>query len=137
MQYARGFTLIEILVVVVIMGILASLVTMTMVSKIDVARINKAKSDLRTIESALSVYRMDNFNYPTTELGLRSLIEKPSEFDAPNWSHDGYIKKPAIDPWGHSYGYESDGRVFNLYSLGSDGKPGGEGTAADINWADL
>ncbi len=137
MKFAKGFTLVEILVVVVIIGILAGVVTMNVVGRIGDARIKTAKADLRTIESALSIYKMDNFRYPTTELGIRALVERPSESEAPNWNAAGYLKKLPVDPWGNAYGYESDGEYITLYTFGSDGKQGGEEEAADIFWADL
>ncbi len=137
MKHSRGFTLVEILVVVVIIGILAGVVTMNVVGRISDARIKTAKADLRTIESALSIYRMDNFRYPTTDLGIRALVERPSEIEAPNWSAAGYLKKLPVDPWGNEYGYESDGEYISLYTFGSDGEPGGQEEAADIFWADL
>ncbi len=133
-----GFTLIEVIVVLVILGILASIVVPKVVSRTDQAQIVKAKQDIRAIESALQMYRVDNFNYPSTDQGLVSLSEKPtSGQEAKNWQAGGYIKKVPKDPWGNDYQYLSPGENgdFDLYSLGSDGRPGGEDSGKDIgNW---
>jgi general secretion pathway protein G len=131
----RGFTLIEILVVVTILGILAALVVPQLMSYPDDARITRAKQDIQTLRTALDLYRMDNFTYPSTEQGLRALVERPSgRPEAPNWRAGGYIKELPKDPWGSDYVYLSPGRGsdFDLYSLGADRAPGGEGAAADI-----
>ena len=133
-----GFTLIEILVVVVILGILGAVVVPQIMGRPDTARIQAAQTDLRTIASALDVYRLDNFQYPSTEQGLEALIEKPSGFPEPkNWNPEGYIKKLPTDPWGSPYVYEREDRNFLLFSLGADGQEGGEGLDADIRLADL
>lgn len=131
----RGFTLIEILVVVTILGILAALVVPQLMSYPDDARITRAQQDIQTLRTALDLYRMDNFAYPSTEQGLRALAERPSgRPEAPNWRSGGYIKELPKDPWGSDYVYLSPGRSgdFDLYSLGADRAPGGEGAAADI-----
>ena len=133
-----GFTLIEILVVVVILGILGAVVVPQIMGRPDTARIQAAQTDLRTIASALDVYRLDNFQYPSTEQGLEALIEKPSGFPEPkNWNPEGYIKKLPTDPWGSPYVYEREDRNFLLFSLGADGQEGGEGLDADIRLAVL
>ena len=137
MKYSRGFTLIEIMVVVIILGILAAIVTPNVLGRIGDARIQAAKSDIRTIESALSLYKMDNFKYPTTEQGLRGLVERPLKSDAPNWKAGGYLRKIRTDPWGNEYLYTNDGAQIDVYTLGSDSQPGGEEEAGDIHWADL
>ena len=132
---ARGFTLIEILVVVTILGILAALVVPQLMSYPDEARVTRANGDLQALRTALDLYRMDNFSYPSTEQGLRALVERPSgRPEAPNWRSGGYLKDLPKDPWGSDYVYLSPGRAgaFDLYSLGADRAPGGEGPAADI-----
>jgi general secretion pathway protein G len=132
---ARGFTLIEILVVVTILGILAALVVPQLMSYPDEARMTRAKQDIQALRTALDLYRMDNFGYPSTDQGLRALIAKPGgRPEAPNWRSGGYIKELPSDPWGGDYVYLSPGQSgdFDLYSLGADRAPGGEGAAADI-----
>ncbi|TJY55803.1 type II secretion system protein GspG [Sinimarinibacterium sp. CAU 1509] len=134
----RGFTLIEIMVVVVILGILAAVVVPRIMDNPDKARITKAKQDIRVLESTLELYKLDNFNYPSTQQGLDALVKKPSgEPDAPNYKSGGYVKSLPKDPWGNPYQYLQPGArgEFDLFSLGADNRPGGEGVAADIgNW---
>lgn len=136
--HQAGFTLIEVIVVLVILGILASIVVPKVVSRTDQAQVVKAKQDIRAMESALQMYRVDNFNYPTTDQGLQALSQKPSSGpEAKNWQPGGYIKSVPKDPWGNEYQYLSPGEKgeFDIYSLGSDGRPGGENANADIgNW---
>jgi len=133
-----GFTLIEIMVVVVILSILAAIVVPRIMDRPDEARIVKAKQDIRAMEAALNLYRLDNYNYPTTEQGLEALISEPtSPPEPPNWKEAGYVDRLPRDPWGNDYQYLSPGEngVLDLYSLGADGQLGGEGTAEDItNW---
>jgi general secretion pathway protein G len=133
-----GFTLIEIMVVVVILGILAAVVVPRIMDNPDKARITKAKQDIRVLESTLNLYKLDNFNYPSTQQGLEALVTKPSgEPAAPNYKSGGYVKSLPKDPWGNPYQYLQPGvkGEFDLFSLGSDNRPGGEGVAADIgNW---
>jgi len=132
----RGFTLIEIMVVVVILGILAALIIPNIMDRPDQARIAKAKQDIRALDTALSLYRMDNYRYPTTEQGLQALVEKPSTPPVPpNYKQGGYLKRMPKDPWGNDYIYLSPGShgEYDLSSLGADGQPGGEGVNADIN----
>ena len=133
-----GFTLIEVIVVLVILGILASIVVPKVVSRTDQAQVVKAKQDLRAMESALQMYRVDNFNYPSTDQGLQALSSKPSSGNEPkNWQPGGYIKKVPKDPWGNEYQYLSPGEKgdFDIYSLGADGRPGGDNANQDIgNW---
>ena len=131
----HGFTLIEIMVVVVIIAILASLVAPSIMSRIDDARVVKAKNDLRLYESALDLYKMDNYRYPTTDQGLQALVQKPNDPNVKNWRADGYVKQLQKDPWNADYVYVSpgtNGAPYDLYSLGADGQPGGQGLDADI-----
>jgi general secretion pathway protein G len=135
---SRGFTLIEIMVVVVILSILAALAVPKIMSRPDEARVTKAKQDIRAIESSLKLYRLDNFRYPTTDQGLEALVTKPTTApEAKNWKKDGYLDRLPLDPWGTPYQYLSPGEhgEFDLYTLGADEQPDGEGTNADIgNW---
>ena len=135
MYKQTGFTLIEVIVVLVILGILASIVVPNVISRTDQAQIVKAKQDLRALESALQLYRVDNFKYPTTDQGLQALVERPSIPPEPkNWQKGGYIKKLPQDPWLNDYQYLSPGQHgdFDLYTLGADGRPGGSDENQDI-----
>jgi general secretion pathway protein G len=133
-----GFTLIEIMVVVVILGILAALVVPQVMSRPDQAKVTVAKGDIKAIAAALDMYKLDNFAYPSTQQGLDALVKKPSGTPQPkNWNRDGYLKRLPKDPWGNDYQYLSPGTQgqFALYSFGADGKPGGSELNADIgNW---
>ena len=136
----RGFTLIELMVVIVILGILAGVVVPRIMDNPDKARVAKARHDITALESALDVYRLDNFTYPTTDQGLEALVIKPSGTPEPaNWKEGGYIKKLRKDPWGNDYMYLSPGEHgdVDIYSLGADGAPGGEGVFSDIGSWDL
>ena len=131
-----GFTLIEIMVVLVIIAIMTALIAPQIMGRVDEARVTAAKQDVRTLETALDFYQMDNFRYPTTDQGLSALVEKP-EPPPPNWRTGGYLKATTVpkDPWGNEYRYlfpGSHGGSYDLYSLGADGEPGGEGVDADI-----
>ena len=133
----RGFTLLEIIVVVAIIAILAAYIAPKVAGRVDDARISKAKSDIRVLESSLELYKLDNFLYPSSEQGLDSLVNKPSGEGTKNWREGGYIKKLDKDPWGNQYQYSYPGSngEFDVFSLGSDTAVGGEGDAADIgNW---
>ena len=134
----RGFSLIEIMVVVVIIGLLATLILPRVLGRQDEAFVAKAKSDIRALSSAMKLYRLDNFNYPSTEQGLEALVKRPGgDPPAKNWKAGGYIETLPRDPWGNPYQYLSPGErmEFDLWSEGSDGRPGGDGVAADIgNW---
>ncbi|MBL7002733.1 MAG: type II secretion system major pseudopilin GspG [Gammaproteobacteria bacterium] len=130
-----GFTLLEIIVVVTIIAILAAYIAPKVAGRTDDARISKAKSDIRVIDSSLEMYKLDNYNYPSSDAGLNALVEAPSE--AKNWRKGGYVKKLRKDPWGNDYLYEYPGQhgEYDIYSLGADGQSGGEENNADIgNW---
>ena len=133
-----GFTLIEIMIVVVILGILASIVVPNIMESPNEARIVKAKQDLRTLEGALNLYKLDNFNYPNTDQGLEALVTKPAgQPEAKNWKKNGYMKKLPKDPWGNEYLFLSPGPngEIDIFTYGSDGRKGGTDAAADIgNW---
>ena len=135
-----GFTLIEIMVVVVIMGVLAALFVPRLMGRTDDARILAAKQDIATLMQALKLYRLDNQRYPTTEQGLPALITRPTNGPQPvNWKNGGYIDKLNKDPWGNPYQYSSPGvhSEVDIFSYGADGQPGGTGNDADIgSWAD-
>lgn len=135
---AAGFTLIEVMVVVVILGILAAVVVPRVMDRPEAARITKAKQDIRAIESALNLYKLDNYRYPSTDQGLEALVEKPSGTPEPrNWKSGGYLDRLPKDPWGNPYQYLNPGTHgdVDIYSLGADGRPGGEESDADIgNW---
>lgn len=137
-QNQHGFTLIEIMVVVVILGILAALIVPQVMSRPDQAKITVAKGDVKGISAALDMYKLDNHNYPSTQQGLEALVKKPSGNPAPkNWNADGYLKRVPVDPWGNPYQYLAPGSKgpFDLYSFGADGKEGGSESDADIgNW---
>ncbi|MDH3636559.1 MAG: type II secretion system major pseudopilin GspG [Gammaproteobacteria bacterium] len=133
----RGFTLLEIIVVVAIIAILAAYIAPKVAGRVDDARISKAKSDIRVLESSLELYKLDNFVYPSGEQGLDALVNKPSGEGTKNWREGGYIKKLNKDPWGNPYQYLYPGSngEFDVFSLGADAAAGGEGEAADIgNW---
>jgi len=134
----RGFSLVEILVVLVIMGLLIAVVAPNVLNVADDARIEKAKADFKNIETALKMYRLDNYVYPTTEQGLQALVE-PSNLDPEprKFREGGYLEEIPIDPWGRPYLYLSPGehKEVDIFSLGADGLSGGEGQNADIgNW---
>ena len=133
-----GFTLIEVMVVVVILGVLAALVVPRIMSRPGEARVTRALQDIRTIEAALDLYKLDNFRYPTTEQGLVALVEKPTGEPQPrNWKSDGYLARVPVDPWGSPYQYANPGTEgpIDVYSYGADGKPGGDEEDRDIgNW---
>lgn len=136
----RGFTLIEIMVVVVIMGILAALVVPRLMGRADDARITAARQDISSLMQALKLYRLDNQRYPTSEQGLSALVAKPQSGPPANgWKAGGYIDKLPNDPWGKPYQYLSPGvkGEIDIFSLGADGQPGGAGNDADIGSWDL
>ncbi len=137
-QSSAGFTLIELMVVVAILGILAAVVVPRVMDRPDAARVVKAKQDVRTLENALNLYKLDNYTYPSTDQGIEALVEKPSGMpEAQNWQEGGYIDHLPKDPWGKPYQYLNPGThgALDIYSLGADGMPGGEGIDNDIgNW---
>jgi general secretion pathway protein G len=136
----RGFTLIEIMVVIVILGVLAALVVPSVLSRTDDARSVAAKSDLAAIRQALKLYRLDNQRYPTTEQGLNALVTRPTDPPSPpNWKPGGYLEKLPRDPWGHPYQYLNPGikSDVDVFTYGADGQPGGTGADADIGSWDL
>lgn len=132
-----GFTLIEIMVVVVIIGLLVGLIGPKVLGRAGEARITAAKSDISNLGRALDIYKLDNFSYPSTDQGLEALVAEPAgEPEARNWNPDGYLPKVPNDPWGTEYIYMSpgaNGGKYDLYTLGADGREGGEGEAADVN----
>jgi general secretion pathway protein G len=133
-----GFTLIEILVVVVIIGIIAAMIVPNFVGRDDQARVAAAKNDLRAIANALEMYRMDNAHYPSTSQGLEALVRRPSGFPEPrNYNEGGYLRRMPEDPWGNQFIYASNGRSFELFSLGANSAEGGEGIDAEIHFKDL
>ena len=135
---ASGFTLLEVMVVVTILAILAAMVVPRVMNSLAGAQSKTVKADLSSLSAALNMYKLDNFQFPSTEQGLAALITKPGgQPEAPNWRTGGYLEKPAKDPWGNPYQYLRPGQhgEFDIYSLGADGKPGGEGEDSDIgNW---
>ena len=136
----RGFTLIEIMVVVVILAVLGALVVPKILENVDKARVTRAASDIRAIQTALDLYRMDNFKYPTTEQGLQALVTQPSDPTITNYRSGGYLPSLPKDPWNNPYQYVSPGaggRDYDIISYGRDGKPGGEGYDADISTTTL
>ncbi len=132
---AGGFTLIEVMVVVVILGILAAIVVPRIMDRPDEARKVKAQQDIRALEAALNLYRLDNYNYPTTDQGLEALVQRPAAPEPPKWKEGGYIDRLPQDPWTRPYLYLSPGThgAIDIYSSGPDGQPG---TDDDIgNWS--
>jgi len=131
----RGFTLVEILVVVVILGMLAALVVPNIMGQADEAKRTATAVQIREIENALDVYRLHNGFYPTTEQGLEALVSKPSTSPQPKkYADGGYMKKVPIDPWGNPFIYRSPGEkgLIDIISCGADGEEGGEGRGKDI-----
>lgn len=131
----HGFTLVELLVVIVIIGLLATIVAINVIPAGNKARVEKAKADVATLEQALEQYRLDNLTYPASGDGLNALLVAPAGLAQPErYRQGGYIKKLPNDPWGRAYHYDVPGKKgpFEIYSLGADGQPGGEGDNADI-----
>jgi general secretion pathway protein G len=131
----QGFTLLEIMIVVVIIGLLAAAVVPRFLENVDDAQIARAKLDLRQVETMLTLYRLDNFRYPSTNDGLEALVTNPGETVAPNWRQK--LQKLPVDPWKRQYLYLNPGQhgEFDVFTYGADGQEGGEGINADIgNW---
>lgn len=135
---ANGFTLIELMVVIVIIGLLATVVTLNVLPSQDRAMAGKAKTDVSLLEQALDTYRLENLAYPRGEDGLQALLKPPASLSRPErYRAGGYIRRLPTDPWGNAYRYRNPGQhgAFDVYSLGADGAEGGEGDDADIgNW---
>jgi general secretion pathway protein G len=133
-----GFTLIEVMIVIVILGVLAALIVPKVMGRPDEARVAAARQDIFTIMQSLKLYKLDNRRYPTTEQGLAALVQKPSQAPLPqNWSAGGYLERLPNDPWGQPYQYLNPGLhgEIDVMSFGADGQPGGQGVDADIgNW---
>ena len=130
-----GFTLIEVMVVIAIIGIMATLIVPRIMSKPDEARVIAAKQDISTIVQALKLYRLDTGRYPTTEQGLQALMSRPTSEPIPqNWKTDGYLDRLPKDPWGYSYQYLNPGQhaEIDVFSYGADNKAGGTGFDSDI-----
>ncbi|KLD70295.1 type II secretion system major pseudopilin GspG [Xanthomonas pisi] len=134
----RGFTLVELMVVIVIIGLLATVVMINVMPSQDRAMVEKARADVAVLEQALETYRLDNLTYPTTEQGLQALLSPPGGLARPErYRQGGYIRRLTEDPWGHAYHYRRPGRTggFDVYSFGADGAEGGDADNADIgNW---
>lgn len=136
---ARGFTLIEIMVVVIIIALLAAVIVPNIMSRVDDAKVTKAREDIAQLTTALKFYYLDNSKYPTSEQGLKALVAQPNDSSITHWRQylEGGLKQ---DPWGHDYLYTypgTHGEPYDLYTLGADAQPGGEGPNADIgNWAE-
>jgi general secretion pathway protein G len=138
-----GFTLIEILVVVLIIGLLTTVIATNLIGRAEQAKVQLAKTQIKTLSDQLELYRLDNGRYPTEGQGLEALVRAPSSDPAPrNYPPGGYVKADALmDPWGTSYQYQQPGQhnthSFDLYSFGPDGMEGGDGESADIaNWSE-
>jgi len=134
----RGFTLIEIMVVVIIIGLLAAVIVPNVISRVEEARTTKAKSDIQALEAALTMFKLDNSKYPTTDQGLQALVVQPTDPSIRHWRPGGYLQRISKDPWGADYQYANPGthgKEYDLYTLGADAQPGGEGADADVgNW---
>lgn len=139
-QSQSGFTLIEVMVVIVILGILSALVVPNILGRAGDARVAAAKSDIAAIGQALDLYKLDNSTYPTSDQGLEALVTKPSGSPEPrNWNANGYLKKLPKDPWQREYLYSSpaDGAPYEIRTLGADGREGGEGEDGDLSSLEL
>jgi general secretion pathway protein G len=135
-----GFTLVELLVVIVIIGLLATIVAINVMPLLGTGRVTKAKSDVSTLEGAIEQYHIDNLDYPSATDGLQALVTPPAGLAQPQrYRQGGYVRRLPNDPWGHPYEYRVPGKrgPFDVVSLGADGKPGGEGDDADIYSSDL
>jgi general secretion pathway protein G len=138
-QREGGFTLIEIMVVVIIIGLLAAVIVPQVVGRVEEARVAKARQDIQALSTALTMYRLDNFKYPTTDQGLRALVQQPTDPSIRNWRAGGYVAQGSLrDPWGNDYQYVypgTHGREYDLFSFGASGQEGGEGSDSQVgNW---
>ncbi|HTX25293.1 MAG TPA: type II secretion system major pseudopilin GspG [Steroidobacteraceae bacterium] len=136
---AGGFTLIEIMVVVVIIGLLAAMIVPSVVGHVEQARVVRARQDIQALGTALTMYRIDNFKYPTTDQGLQALVQRPADPTIRNWREGGYIQQGSLkDPWGNTYQYVypgTHGHEYDLYSLGANGEEGSTDSSSVIgNW---
>ena len=134
-----GFSLVELMVVVFIMGLLATLIIINVAPVGDQSRVTKARADIAALESALEQYSLDMYGYPTSNQGLDALVNAPAGVDAARYRPGGYVRSVRMDPWNNPYVYavpgDRSGRGYDLYSFGADGEEGGEGLNADIgNW---
>ena len=135
----EGFSLLELMVVIVILGILATIVVINVLPAQDQAMMQKARTDIANLEQAVELYRLEMREYPSMEAGLQALVEAPDNAPAGNYREEGYIRRLPEDPWGNEYQYLYPGEngVFDIYSLGADGRLGGDGLNADIgNWSE-
>ena len=136
--HESGFTLMEMLVVLVVIALIAAVAIPQIMGMLENAKTRAARIQLETVSQALKVYNLDNDGYPTTEQGLRALVEPPAGLSRPDrYRQGGYIRRLPEDPWGNPYQYANPGRQgrYDVYSFGADGAPGGEGDGADIgNW---
>lgn len=131
-SYQAGFTIVEVMVVVVIIGILAAIIVPKVMSRPDQARIVKVKQDILAIQSALDLYKLDNGTYPSTDQGLQALVSKPTTAPVPyNWKSDGYLQEIPVDPWGEHYQYINNNEKLRISSFGPKGK---EGNSELGNW---
>ena len=135
----QGFTLVELMVVIVIIGLLATVVAVNVLPSQDRAMVGKAKADISVLEQAIETYRLDNLNFPTDQQGLQALVSAPAGLAQPErYRQGGYVRRLPEDPWGNPYRYRrqsTHGQQFDVFSLGADGKEGGEGNDADLgNW---
>lgn len=131
----KGFTLLEVMVVIAILGLLAAMIVPNVIGQSEQAKVKLTRTNMAGIANALDLYKLDNHRYPTTAQGLEALVKQPT--DVPNWNPAGYLKDMPEDPWGTPYTYLSpglDGNGYDLYSLGADGAEGGSGFDADINY---
>ena len=132
-RHSRGFTLLELMVVIVIIGVLAALIAPNVLSRVQQAKVTAARSDITSLMNTLKIYKLDNGRYPSTDQGLQALVTKPTTGSVPgNWK--GYLDKLKDDPWQHPYQYANPGThgELDVFSFGADGQPGGEGDDADI-----
>ena len=134
----KGFTLLEILVVVMILGLLVSMVAPRILGRTDEAKVIKAMADIKAIEEGLALYKLDSGDYPTSEQGLAALVEEPTVRPLPRrWRADGYLDRIPSDPWDNELLFASDGKSYVLRSFGADGEEGGEGVDSDIDSRDF